>query len=112
MLLYCMTEAESAAGLLPPGVREAAVESLAGGGVRCFYSRVEGLSANAEAFRADALRFHAVLRQILVRAARHQPIAASPQAMEAALEMADLGLERLGYAAATYLVHMNKNQSK
>lgn len=69
LLLYCMTDAETAVGPLPPGVREATVESLAEGGVRCFYSRVESLGVNAESFRADALRFHAVLREILDRAA-------------------------------------------
>jgi gas vesicle protein GvpL/GvpF len=69
MLLYCMTEADAAVGTLSPGVREAEMESLAEHGVRCFYSRVEDLGANAESFRADALRFHAVLREILDRAA-------------------------------------------
>lgn len=64
-----MTEAETAVGTLSPGVGDAIVESLAEGAVRCFYSRVEGLGANAESFRGDALRFHAVLRQILDRAA-------------------------------------------
>lgn len=69
MLLYGMIEADAAVGTLSPGVREAEMESLAEHGVRCFYSRVEDLGANADSFRADALRFHAVLRQILDRAA-------------------------------------------
>ena len=67
ILLYCMTEVDSASEIatLPPGMGEAPVESLAEGGVRCFYSRVEDLLANADSFRAEALRFHAVLREIL-----------------------------------------------
>ena len=69
MLLYCMTEAETAVDRLPPGVGEAPVEALAAGGVLCFYSRVQNLTASAEGFRADALRFHAVVRAILDRAA-------------------------------------------
>ena len=69
LLLYGMTEADSGVGLLSPGFREATVESLTEGGVRCFYSRVDELSGDAERFRADALRFHAVLHEILDRAA-------------------------------------------
>ncbi len=67
MLLYCMTEGEPElkADALPPGVHEAKLESLEESGVRCFYSRVESLAANAASFRTDALRFHAVLREIL-----------------------------------------------
>ena len=67
MLLYCMTEGEPELDVdaLPPGVREAKLESLEASGVRCFYAQVEELASHAESFRADALRFHAVLRVIL-----------------------------------------------
>ena len=67
MLLFCMTEDEPELDVdaLPPGVHEAKLESLEESGVRCFYSHVEDLAANAASFRNDALRFHAVLRAIL-----------------------------------------------
>lgn len=69
LLLYGMTEAGTSVGQLSPGVRGATVESLAECGLRCFYSMVEEPAADAERFRDDALQFHAVLREILDRAA-------------------------------------------
>jgi Gas vesicle synthesis protein GvpL/GvpF len=65
MLLYCMTESDTSGNVSSPGVHEVQVESLAEGGVRCFYSRIERLAASSESLRGDALRFHAVLREIL-----------------------------------------------
>jgi hypothetical protein len=60
---------------------------------------------------ADITR-HAVLRQIVVCAAGSQPLAASPQAMKATFDPADVRLKRLSYAAAAGLVYVNKNQSQ
>lgn len=70
MLLYCMIEADAPLeiGALPPGVCETNLDSLQEGGVRCLYSRMEKLPANAESFRSNALQFHGVLRAILNQA--------------------------------------------
>ncbi len=67
MLLYCMTEGgpELEVDALPPGVHDTKLESLEESGVRCFYARVHDFVGHADSFRADALRFHAVLRGIL-----------------------------------------------
>ena len=70
MLLYGITEADAIidAEALRSGVCEAAVESVAESGVRCFYSRVEKFVADGKSFRANALRFHNVLRTIMEHA--------------------------------------------
>jgi hypothetical protein len=70
VLPYCIILA--GAEVEPPatGVRESAVEDLVEDGVRCFYSVVSDFSlSSAPELKSDALRFDAVVRQLLANTA-------------------------------------------
>ena len=68
LLPYCIVNSE--ANVKPPdaGVRGGVLQSLEEGGLRCFFSEVEGAPKTSEEVRADALSFQETVQNIFAQA--------------------------------------------
>ncbi len=70
VLPYCIILTEAQAAPPASGVRGSSIETLIHGGLRCFYSRLDDFSlASAPDLKHEALRFDAIIRELLAQTA-------------------------------------------